>query len=186
MFRRWAGALAAAALALAPVACRDGGSPVPEASPAEAPAPQGSRADSPDSQDGPAPGAGNPACDLLTEAELRSAVGAAISSTTPAELGVGGLPGTACIHIFDGPGGQAVMVSRSESPDARRVLDQIRLRAGDRARQVPGIDDALVVGPEAYLRKGPVLVSVTMSLNQDEAATAETGSRLAEAVARRV
>jgi len=109
-----------------------------------------------------------------------------VASTTPADRGVQGLPGSACIYIFEGAGNQAVLVSRSESPDSRAVLDQIRRQAGDRARQVPGIADALVVGPEAYLRKGQVLVSVTLSLDQDEAATAETGSRLAEAVARRV
>lgn len=164
--------MVAAALAVAPAACRNG-------------AP--SRAEGPVAGN-PADGlvAGNPACDLLTEAELTSAVGAAVSSTTPADLGVRGLPGSACIYIFEGPGNQAVLISRSDSPEAQSVLAQVRARAGDHARPVPGSDDAVVVGQEAFLRKGSVLVSVTLSLDQDAVRTAATATRLAAAVAKRV
>jgi len=172
------------ALVMAPGACRDGGSraesPAPEPSRAERQAPGTSRAE------GQAPGTGNPACDLLSDDELRAAVGAPVSSTTPADRGVGGLPGTACIYIFEGPSNQAVLVSRSDSPEAPRVLDQVRSQAGEGARPVPGLDDAVVVSPEAYLLRGSVLVSVTLSLDQDGPRTAETASRLVEAVARRL
>ena len=169
-----------AAMVMAPAACRDSEPqaerPAPERSGAEAPAAPGA--------DDPAPGAGNPACDLLTDDDLSAAVGAPVSSTTPADRGVGGLPGATCIYIFEGPSNQAVLVSRSDSPDAERVLDQVR--RVDSARPVPGIEDAVVVSQEAYLRKGSVLVSLTLSLDQDGPRTAETASRLVEAVARRV
>lgn len=169
-----------AALVMAPAACRDDGPraapPVPEPSGAEAPAAPGA--------DGPASGAGNPACDLLTDDDLSAAVGAPVSSTTPADQGVRGLPGASCIYIFEGPSNQAVLVSRSDSPEAERVLDQVR--GADSARPLPGIEDAVVVSQEAYLRKGSVLVSLTLSLDQDGPRTAETAARLVEAVARRV
>ena len=183
-----------AALMMAPAACRDGEPraerPGPETSRAERPGPETSRAEGRASGQSPAEdaatGAGNPACDLLTDDDLRAAVGAAVSSTIPADTGAGGLPGKTCIYIFEGPTNQALLVSMSDSPEAGSVFDQVRSQAGESARPVPGIEDAVVVSQEAYLRKGSVLVSVTLSLDQDGPRTAETAARLVEALARRV
>lgn len=119
-------------------------------------------------------------CRLLTQAEVQAAVGAPVKQPMSA-------PGAeACTFALASGGGQVLVLS-SDAADNPTKFDSYSRGAARPVENLPGVGDrAFLVGGQAYVLKGSVLVGIAVDMRQPEARLNEVARRLVQLAAGRI
>ena len=129
----------------------------------------------------PADQAQKPACGLVTQAEVESAIGAKVAAGKEQ-----GEPGRSlCTFALVSAADQSVVLVSTSSSGVPAAFDAARAKVGS-PQPVGAGDEAFVSGAQAMVRRGNTMVAILVVLRQQAAQLTAAATKLAQAVGARL
>lgn len=119
-----------------------------------------------------------PACGLLTQAEVESALGVKVAAGR--EAAVAGR--SSCAYTLATAADQSVLIVSTSSSGVPAAFTAAQQKA-DRPQSVTAGEQAFVSGAQALVRKGNTMVAILVAVRQQPAQLTAAATKLAQAVA---